>query len=152
MQISFTLVLLSWLFLGSLLIGTFLYYFFKVKKLKKEQAETLENFNTRINKALQRSKNVLRGQVAEELLPLFSEFEHNLSDCKFMGQPIDYVVFKGMSDVRDLESGEISVIFADVKVNTSRTTKVQNAIREAIKAGRISFETWHVKDGKLRVK
>jgi predicted Holliday junction resolvase-like endonuclease len=69
-----------------------------------------------------------------------------------MGQPIDYIVFKGMSDVRDLENGEISIIFADVKVNTSRNTKVQNAIKEAVKAGRVRFETWHVKDGKLHIK
>jgi predicted Holliday junction resolvase-like endonuclease len=46
---------------------------------------------------------------------LFPDFPYELSDCKFSGQPIDFIVFKNMSKVRDGEDAEIEIIIADVK-------------------------------------
>jgi predicted Holliday junction resolvase-like endonuclease len=126
-------------------------YSFYISKTKEMELEKASEIDKAVQKALQQSRNVVRGQIAEELLPLFPDFPYVLSDCKFIGKPIDYIVFDGMSEKRDSNEGDVTVIFADVKVNKARRTKVQNEIRKAIIDGRFRFETWYVKDGQVTV-
>jgi hypothetical protein len=53
-----------------------------------------------------------------------------------------------MSKVRDGEDAEIEIIIADVKVNKSKRTKVQNAIKKAIEDKNFRFETWQIDENK----
>lgn len=103
--------------------------------------------------AVKKSKDVIRGQISEEFVTILPEFPYNMSDCKFSGAPLDYIVFRGMSALRDGEEAEIEVIFADVKVNTAQRSKVQNGIKKAIEEGRVRFETWTIdKNKNLKIK
>ena len=103
--------------------------------------------------AVKKSKDVIRGQISEEFVTILPEFPYNMSDCKFSGAPLDYIVFNGMSALRNGEEAEIEVVFADVKVNTAQRSKVQNGIKKAIEEGRVRFETWTIdKDKKLIIK
>lgn len=98
--------------------------------------------------AVAKSKAVTRGKISEEFIPLFPDFPYNMSDCKFSGSPIDFIVFNGMSEFRDNGTGEIQIIFADVKVNTAQRNKVQNAIKKAVENKNIKFETWKIDENK----
>jgi predicted Holliday junction resolvase-like endonuclease len=100
------------------------------------------------NAAVKKSKDVTRGNIAEEFIPLFPDFPYNMSDCKFSGQPIDYIVFNGMSKLRDEGEGEITIIFADCKMNKAQLSKVQKAIKDAILNNRVKFEKWIINDNK----
>ena len=113
----------------------------------------LKKEKLKIPAALKQSRSVIRGQVTEEFIPLFKDFPYILSDCKFNSKPIDYLVFNGMSQYRDTGKGEIEVVLADVKFNNSRSSAVQNAIKEAVEAKRVRFEVWSVdKDNNLKIK
>ncbi len=48
--------------------------------------------------ALDRSRAVLKGKIGEQLAPLLPEFLElfSASDARFMGSPIDYVIFKNL--------------------------------------------------------
>ncbi len=126
------------------------------KELKKiiEQAKS-EHSQAVIDarqEAILSSKNTLRGQINEELLPLFPDFPYSLSDCKFSGAPIDYIVFENMSAIRDGDkTKELEIIIAEVKMNKARTSVVQKAIKEAVDSGRVRFETWRIKDNKMNI-
>lgn len=89
------------------------------------------------------SRAVLKGKMAEQLAPILPEFQYLPSDAKFMGDPIDYVVFDGYSDFRDGEGSadDIEVVFIDIKSGGARLTKGQQAIARAIQQGRVRFET-----------
>lgn len=89
------------------------------------------------------SRAVLKGKMAEQLAPILPQFEYLPSDAKFLGDPVDYVVFDGYTALRDGEgkAEEISVVLIDIKSGSARLTKGQVAIAEAIKAGRVRFET-----------
>lgn len=103
--------------------------------------------------SVKKSKEVIRGQVTEQLVPVLPGFPYNFSDVKFFGQPFDYVIFDGMTEFRDgNKEKEISIIFADVKTGSSVYSPVQNAIKKAILAGRIKVETFNVKDNQLNIK
>ena len=89
------------------------------------------------------SRAVLKGKMAEQLAPLLPEFQYLPSDAKFLGDPVDYVVFDGYSDFRDGDGRAeyIDVIFIDIKSGGARLTKGQQAIAKAIAEGRVRFET-----------
>ena len=90
--------------------------------------------------ALDKSRAVIRGQATEHLAPYVMDGV-NPKDCRFMGNPIDYVVFDGLSDVTDKVTKEVKeVIFVDVKTGKSNLTTVQRRIRDAIKDNRVSFQ------------
>ena len=89
--------------------------------------------------AMTRSRRVMRGQATEHLAPLMMD-NLNLKDFRFMGNPIDYIIFKGASDILDNNSDEIeSIIFLDVKTGNSKLNKIQRRIRDCIENSKVEF-------------
>ena len=89
------------------------------------------------------SRAVLKGKMAEQLAPILPEFRYLPSDAKFLGDPVDYIVFDGYTDFRDGEgtAEDIQVILMDIKSGGARLTKGQQAIAQAVQGGRVRFET-----------
>ena len=46
---------------------------------------------------LKRSRAVLGGLVSEQMAPLLPGFPFDPGDCRFVGKPVDFIVFKGMN-------------------------------------------------------
>lgn len=111
-----------------------------IAELELEHQQALLNAQKR---SVNTSRAVLKGKMAEQLAPILPEFQYLPSDAKFLGDPIDYVVFDGYTDFRDGEgtADDIEVVFIDIKSGNARLTKGQQAIASAIKAGRVRFET-----------
>lgn len=119
---------------------------FKEFKLQIE-IEFDKQLSQKVSSGVQKSKEVIRGKVTEELLPLLPGFPYQLSDCKFFGSPIDYIVFKNMSNYRDgINTDQVDIIIADVKNNKSSNTPIQNQIKKAILEKRFTFESWLIDD------
>lgn len=93
--------------------------------------------------ATKRSRLVLKGKIAEHMVPLLSDiFKYDPSDARFIGAPIDYLIFDGYTRVKDGGSDEpITVILADVKTGAARLSKTERKIKEAVEAGRVKWET-----------
>ena len=89
------------------------------------------------------SRAVLKGKMAEQLAPIMPEFQYLPSDAKFLGDPVDYVVFDGYTDFRDGagDAEDIEVVLIDIKSGGARLTKGQQAIARAVQEGRVRFET-----------
>lgn len=92
---------------------------------------------------LARSRATLKGRVAEQIVPFLAEFKHNPSDARFIGSPIDYVIFDGYTDVKDRKADRpITVILADVKTGKSADlTPEQRQIKAALEQKRVKWET-----------
>lgn len=56
--------------------------------------------------------------MAEQFAPVLPEFQYLPSDAKFMGDPVDYIIFDGYTDFRDGDgtAEDINIILLDVKV------------------------------------
>lgn len=128
----------------------------KIQFEKKLASLLIEQKNTILKErenAIKRSKDVTRGNISEEFIPLFPDFPYDLSECKFSGKPVDYIIYKGMNEVRDGKEAIVEIIFADVKVGGAQRTKVQNAIKKALEEGRVRWETWRIgNDKKITIK
>ena len=58
-----------------------------------------------------------------------------------MGNPVDYILFDGLSDVTDGVGDKVnSIKFIDIKTGSSNLNKVQRRIRDCIKKGNVTFE------------
>jgi predicted Holliday junction resolvase-like endonuclease len=84
--------------------------------------------------AVLRSEAVTVGKVAEQLLPFFPEFRFNPRDARFLGAPVDLVVFDGLAE------GEVRrVVFVEVKTRGARLTPRERLVREAVERGRVEW-------------
>ncbi|OOW11132.1 Holliday junction resolvase-like protein [Acinetobacter sp. MF4640] len=111
-----------------------------IAELELEHQQALTHAQKR---SVNTSRAVLKGKMAEQLAPIMPQFEYLPSDAKFLGDPVDYVVFDGYTDLRDGEGRveDIEIILIDIKSGGARLTKGQVAIAQAIQAGRVRFET-----------
>lgn len=109
--------------------------------LKKEHQLNLKDAIESARKdALKKSRSILRGQASEHLAPYVIP-NTNPKDYRFMGNPVDYICFEGLSDLLDNKTNEIvSVKFVDIKTGKSSLNKSQRRIRDAINENKVSFE------------
>ena len=93
--------------------------------------------------AADRSRHVLKGKIAEHMIPMIpSVFTYEPSDARFIGAPIDYIIFDGYTSVKDGASNEkITVILADIKTGSAALSRTERRIKEAVDAGRVRWET-----------
>lgn len=88
--------------------------------------------------AIKRSRSVLTGSFSEQLAPYLPGFSHSPTEARFIGKPIDFIVFEGM-DGKEIKK----VVFVEVKSGSSSLSGVERSLRDAIKEGRVEWETYH---------
>jgi predicted Holliday junction resolvase-like endonuclease len=84
--------------------------------------------------AIGRSQSVIVGKVTEHLMPYLPDFRFNPKDARFVGSPVDLIVFDG------LDEGELrNIFFVEVKTGGSALTSRQRQIKDATQAGRVRW-------------
>jgi len=85
--------------------------------------------------AAKRSQAVILGKVTEHLAPYFDTFEFNPKDARFVGTPVDLIVFDGLSDnvVRE-------VVFVEVKTGASQLTGREKMVKQAVLERRVAWK------------
>ena len=92
---------------------------------------------------LARSRNTIRGIATEHLAPVLQN-KYNPKDFRHLGNPVDFIIFDGLSDLLDKKADEIvSIILLDVKTGNSKLNKSQRRIRDALQDGKIKFEVYN---------
>lgn len=67
---------------------------------------------------------------------------YNPADSRFIGSPIDYVIFRNLSRVAEGSEEEIEIVLLDVKAGQQAgLTRVQRKIKEAVEKGRVKWDT-----------
>ena len=86
------------------------------------------------------SRHVTLGKAQEHLAPLFPEFlqQFNPSDARFLGSPLDFIVFDGLCEGDDTEVRQ--VVFVEVKTGRASLSRRERRVRDAIEAGRVSYQ------------
>lgn len=111
-----------------------------IAELELEHQQAIEKAR---KQSVKSSRAVLKGKVAEQFAPIFPNFPYLPANAKFLGDPIDYVVFHRYHEYREglVSADQIEVIFIDIKSGQARLHDGQKAIAEAIQQGRVRFET-----------
>jgi len=132
-----------------LIVGIIIIYVVMKSRRKSEFTRWKTEYETDVQQriedakkdSLTQSRSTLKGKIGEQMAPLLPEFteKYEPSDARFIGSPIDYLIFKNMSTFPNKDD-PIEIVLMDVKTGKSTTTPLQNAIKEAINNGRVSFE------------
>lgn len=127
--------------LSILLVLTFFFAFREIKNLNKKLIDQKNEFEQKIvderKAAVKTSRSVIKGQVNEQIAPFLPDFKYNSADCKFLGQPIDIIVFNGIS-----EENVTEVIIMDIKTGQASLSKTQRQIKKCIEEGKFRFEVF----------
>lgn len=150
MQAS-TLVLLSLLAIAVFVIAILFYLLAQNKKAQtKLEAEMQRRINgeyrllfekwkkeneKHIRKdAASKSRSTVTGKIAEHFSPYLPDFPYNPQDARFLGAPIDFIVFDGMSN------GEVKdVVLVEVKTNKGSLSQRERQIRDIVNEGKVKW-------------
>ena len=85
--------------------------------------------------AIERSRTTIIGKVTEHLTPWLPSFPYNPKDARFIGSPVDMIIFDG-ADEDELRR----VVFLEIKTNSSGLSARQRRIRDVIRAGKVEWQ------------
>ena len=93
--------------------------------------------------AIKKSKEVVTGKVAEQLVPFREDFPYNPRDCRFLGGPIDLIIFDGLT-----EGALEQIVLVEVKTGrTGALSRRERQVRNIVDLGEVYFKLLHVKGG-----
>ena len=89
---------------------------------------------------LRQSRAILGGLVSEQIAPLLPDFPFDPGDCRFIGKPVDFIVFQGMNRQKISE-----VVFLEIKTGASKSLNQQEKnLRDAIQSGRVRWAQFNI--------
>lgn len=117
----------------------------RISQMKEYHQRDLQESKKRSNDM---QRNVLKGQIAEQLTPFISDFPFHASACQFLGKPIDYVIFHQLDECERDECSwnDVKIIFADVKTGSAKLNKRQQIVQHAILNKQVEFRELRIKE------
>ena len=120
-----------------------LYLLWKIIQLKIAQRAAITDARKDTGN---RQRSIIKGQISEVLAPWSIESVNSVKELNFLGNPIDFVGFKGLDG-----EGDIDIKFIEIKSGKSRLNKNQRRIRDAVAAKRIEWVEVRVKDAEIEI-
>ena len=86
--------------------------------------------------AARRSRGVRGGRTAEQVAPLLGEFAERFdpADARFLGAPVDFVVFDGLA-----EGALREIVLVEVKTGGGRLNLNERQVRETVERGAVGY-------------
>lgn len=126
------------LVVGSLIIGYLIGHIVGTHRREKLWQQQIPEHRA---DAIARSRAVLTGQFSEQIAPYLPGFVYNPTECKFIGKPIDFIVFNGLDEKNVKE-----IVFVEVKSGKSKLSSTENSVKDAVLNGRVKWAEYRVPD------
>ena len=121
-----------------LLIAIILFLINKMLKDKKEFRDFKFQRHNDILEArkdsIKKQRATIKGQISETLAPWSMTVVDSVSELNFLGNPIDFIGFKGLDG-----KGDVDIKFIEVKSGKSKLNQNQKRVRDAVIAKRIEW-------------
>ncbi len=114
--------------------------FVEILRQKETEWMAVAEENKRVS--LAKSRAVIGGHFSEQLAPFLPDFPFDPTEARFVGKPVDFVVFRGLAEGR-----VSSVAFVEVKSGSSRLNRNEISVRDAIENKRVEFVEYRVPAG-----
>lgn len=107
----------------------------EVDQLAKDYRDLMDRIKKRAPKT---SLAVIVGKAVEKVAPTLPGFPYNIGDCRFLGEPIDYLVFGGAAMKKRIEE----LVFIDIKTGQARLTDSQRPIKDAVEHKKVELKVY----------
>ncbi len=108
-----------------------------LQELKDRTADLLERQKRATTKSENTAIAVGIGKIIEKILPAHKNFDLIPADCRFLAEPIDMIVFDGVS-----QNKVDKITFMDVKTGGATLNKHQRQVRDAINDNNVKWESY----------
>lgn len=127
----------------SILVIVLAYYFIKWRMESRfrhwleVERQVLEDERGRIRKeAVTQSRAVLGGKFVEQLAPYLPQFAYDPTEARFIGSPIDLIVFPGLATGDPQE-----IVIMEIKSGRNcQLTSQERKIRQLVEEGMVRWE------------
>lgn len=138
-----------WIIMSFILFAVAIYLFFKNRewkiKFEREVEDFLEVREQEIREdAIARSARTLSGKTLERFVPFLEDFPYNPHDVRWLGDPVDLVVFDGYSKNKESGDDMKQVVFCEVKSGESKLSDIQKQIKDLIERKKVKWEEFKV--------
>ena len=78
------------------------------------------------------------GFILERIAPIMRDFCFDRNDCRSLFDPIDYIIFEGLSKKNSVSK----ILFTEIKTGKARLNDHQKEIRALVERKRVTWETY----------
>jgi predicted Holliday junction resolvase-like endonuclease len=105
----------------------------------REEAKGLREKRKQISKRSESGAKAINiGFILERLAPSLKAFRFNTNDCRSLFDPIDYVIFEGLSSKGKVDR----IVFTDIKTGSAKLNEHQKDIKSVVEKKRLVWDTY----------
>lgn len=116
----------------------------KAEFVVQHGSEVEERIKAEVTRSVNSSRSALKGKINEQIAPLFPEFasKYVAADARFIGSPIDFIVFKNLHTLSAgaEEQKPVEIVFVEVKTGKSSMNRNERAVKTAVENLRVSYD------------
>lgn len=105
-------------------------------KERKEELKKLRERGTTKSEVGAKSTNI--GFILERLAPTLGSFRFNHNDCRSLFDPIDYIIFEGLSTKGQVDK----IFFVEIKTGAAQLSRKQKEIKTIINDKKVNFKKY----------
>jgi len=138
------LIIIAAFLLG--LVAAYLIFRMRISVYEERAKNDLERWKLEYTDAIRkdsvsRSRSTLKGRIAEQMAPFLPEFPFESADARFIGNPIDFIVFDGYTKAKDEKQDSIRIVLVEVKKGKGKLSREEALIKKAAENGLVSWKT-----------
>ncbi|MFH1637559.1 MAG: Holliday junction resolvase-like protein [Candidatus Woesearchaeota archaeon] len=105
----------------------------------KQMKEELKKMKLKAtDQAAKKSVAINFGKIVEKVAPALKGFPMHKNDCRPIMEPIDYIVFSGLTKKGIVDK----LAFIDIKTGSSQLNVHEKQVKEAVEKGKVEVETY----------
>jgi predicted Holliday junction resolvase-like endonuclease len=105
------------------------------RKFRRWQEVEIEQRKKAIQDGINKSRAVLGGKFTEQMAPYLPDFKYDPTEARFIGSPIDLIVFPGLAQGEPRE-----IVIMEIKTGASQLSPQENKIRQLVESGMVRWE------------
>ncbi len=110
----------------------------KVGECKVREKEIREERKAISRRSETATTTINIGFILERIAPTMSDFRFDRNDCRSLFDPIDYIIFEGLSKKHSVSK----ILFAEIKTGKARLNDHQKEIRALVERKQVTWDTY----------
>ena len=110
----------------------------KLQECKIREKEIREERKAISRRSETTTTSVNIGFILERIAPSMKEFPFNHNDCRSLFEPIDYIIFEGLSKKNSVSK----ILFTEIKTGKARLNPHQKEIRKLVERKQVTWDTY----------
>jgi predicted Holliday junction resolvase-like endonuclease len=110
----------------------------KLQECKTRQTKIREERRAISERSEKATATINIGLILERIAPTMKAFQFDRNDCRSLFDPIDYVIFEGLSKKNSVSK----ILFTEIKTGKSRLNEHQKEIKNLVERKQVAWDIY----------